>query len=84
MLPPKSVDENVLYRIFDRIYNIHKAIPSFQVSLVNLKTPCVLIRCSENKYDLDESYGLHEVHINIIVYVQASIRDHVVGFSFRD
>ena len=69
LLPAQLINENT-HKLADRIYNLLKHLPLVKVSSVKLKATCVLIRCSEDLYELDESYGLTEVYNINVTFVR--------------
>ncbi|XP_065210550.1 fatty acid synthase-like [Planococcus citri] len=60
LLTPASINVSLVDKIFDRIYSFARALTSHEFTQVSLQSSCVLIRCIENPFDLDDDLGLTE------------------------
>ena len=63
-LPAKLMSESV-NRLLDRAYNAANHLLPNKISPVKLRAKCVSIRCANDLYELDDSYGLSEVGLGI-------------------
>ena len=82
LIPHGLIDESAMNDMFDKIYSMSRASLNYDISgaSLSLESICVLIRCIENRFELDEDYGLSKVFTFTVIHVKCFVQVNSTQF----